>query len=104
MLEHVIALRAILGDHARAMSVVDNIVLSKPVVAVMDRHTPLRRTIDRVADKRELVAVSRGLTWSEVMMEMDRIAPDLVGSQLLDLSLFVEFRVVQHAHACSPHL
>src|SRR2546425_880634 len=86
------------------MSVVDNVVLDEPIVAVMDGDTPFGGAIDRIADQRELVSIGRRLPGSEVVMEMNCVTADLVGSQLPDLSLIVEFRVVQHAHPRAPHL
>ena len=86
------------------MGVVHDVVLNEPIVAVMDGDTPLRCAIDGVADERELVTVGRHLPGSEIMMEMNRVTPDLVGSQLSNLSLIVEFRVIQHAHPRAPHL
>src|SRR5207247_7292440 len=87
VVEHVEALRAVVGDNAGAMSVVNDVVLNEPVMAVMDGDSPLRSAVDSVADQRELVSVCRGLFGSEVVMEMDRITSDLVGSQMLDVAL-----------------
>src|SRR5207253_10188830 len=92
VLEHVVALGTILGHHTGAMSVVDNVVLDEPIVAVMDGDTPFGCAIDRIADQRELVSIGRRLPGSEVVMEMKCVTADLVGSQLPDLSLIVEFR------------
>ena len=104
MLEHVVALGTILGHHTGAMSVVDNVVLDEPIVAVMDGNTPLRRPVDRVSDQRKLVTAGRRLFGSEVVMEVNRVSADLVDAESFDLSLIVEFRVIEHAHLRAPHV
>ena len=78
VLEHVEALGAVLGHDARAARVVDDVVLNEPVVAVVNGDAPLRRVVDRVADQRELVAVGRRRLRSEGVVEVQRVAADLV--------------------------
>src|SRR5262249_42725567 len=53
---------------------------------------------------RELITIDWRLSWPEVVMEVNRVTSDLICSQSSDLSLLVEFRVVQHSHSSATHL
>ena len=52
-------------------------------MAVMNRHAPFGRTIDGVAYQRELIAVGRSLFGPEVVMKVNRVAPNLIGAKFL---------------------
>src|SRR5215510_8449856 len=86
------------------MRVVDDVILNKPVVAVVDSDAPLRCAIDGVADQRELITIGRRLPRSKVMVEMNRVTSDLIGPQSPDLSLVIELRVIQYSHLRASHL
>ena len=78
MIEHVVAFASVLGHNPRAARVVDHVVLDQAVVAAVDRHPPLRRTVHDVADERELIAVGRRRQRSEIVVEVDGVSSDLV--------------------------
>ena len=74
------------------------------MVTVVDRDAPLGRPIDRVADERELIAVGRRGLGSEIVMEVDGIAADLILAELDEASARVELGVVEHAHFRPAHV
>ena len=78
VVEHVERFVPVLGHDAGACRAVDDVVLDQPVVTVVDRDAPLRRVVNRVADQRELISVGRRHDRTEVVMEMNRVTPDLV--------------------------
>ena len=60
--EHIETFGAVLGNNSGSASVVNNVIAYQAVMAVVNRYSPLRRSINRIADKCELIPFA-GVSW-----------------------------------------